>query len=122
MDDLKGNKVGVSQGSNYEEMATKAGAVIVRYKGSNEYLADLAAKRIDAALNDRLFVAEYLTKNTDTNLKAAGKTFDISKSGLAFRKGSPELIEAVNKALKDMQADGTFLKISQKWFGEDVSK
>ena len=29
--------------------------------------------------------------------------------------------EEVNKALKDMKADGTTVKIPKKWFGEDVS-
>jgi len=122
IEDLKGRKVGVTQGSNYDEMAKKAGANIQYYKGSNEIFADLAAKRIEAALNDRLFIAEYFLKNPNQNLKIAGKTFDVEQSGLAFRKGSPELIEAVNKAVKEMQADGTYLKIAQKWFGEDVSK
>lgn len=120
--DLKGRKVGVTQGSNWDEIAKKAGASIQYYKGANEIFADLAAKRIEATVNDRLFVAEYLLKNPNQQLKVAGKSFDSSQMGLAFRKGSPELIEAVNKALKEIQTDGTFLKISQKWFGEDVSK
>jgi L-cystine transport system substrate-binding protein len=122
VEDLKGKKVGVSQGSNYEEIAKKAGANIQHYKGSNEILADLAAKRIEAGLNDRLFVAEYLMKNPDKTLKATGKSFDNSLMGFTFRKGSPELVDAVNNALKDMQTDGTLRKISEKWFGEDVSK
>jgi len=122
VEDLKGKKVGVTQGSNWEELAKKAGADVQYYKGVNEIFADLGAKRIEAALNDRLFISEYFLKNPNSNLKIAGKTFDVEQSGLAFRKGSPELIEAVNKALKEIQADGTYLKISQKWFGEDVSK
>jgi cystine transport system substrate-binding protein len=122
IEDLKGRKVGVTQGSNYEELAKKAGAEIHYYKGTNEIFADLAGKRIEAALNDRLFVSEYFLKNPNPNLIIGGKTFDISKVGFAFRKGSPELILAVDKALQEMQADGTYLKISQKWFGEDVSK
>jgi cystine transport system substrate-binding protein len=123
VEDLKGRKVGVTQGSNWEEIAKKAGAnYSAYYTGANEIFADLAAKRIEAAFNDRLFVAEYLLKNPNPNLKIAGKTFDTAKMGFAFRKGSPELIAAVDKALKEMQEDGTYLKISQKWFGEDVSK
>ncbi|VBB08264.1 ionotropic glutamate receptor [Lucifera butyrica] len=118
--DLKGKTVGVSQGSNYEAIAKKAGATVRYYTGASEILADLAAKRIDAALNDRLFVAEYLMKNPDRNLKAVGSTFDSSRTGFVFRKGSPGLVAAVNKALRDMQTDGTFKKISEKWFGEDV--
>ena len=41
--------------------------------------------------------------------------------GLMFRKNSGKLVEEVNKALKEMKADGTTAKISKKWFGEDVS-
>ena len=122
IEDLKGRKVGVTQGSNWEELAKKAGADIQYYKGANEIFADLGAKRIEAALNDRLFVSEYFLKSPNPNLKITGQTFNVEKSAFALRKGSPELIEAVNKALKELQADGTYLKISQKWFGEDVSK
>ncbi len=122
VEDIKGRKVGVTQGSNWEELAKKSGANVQYYKGANEIFADLGANRIEAALNDRLFVSEYLLKNPNQNLKVTGKTFNVEQSGLAFRKGSPELIEAVNNALKEMQADGTYLKIAKKWFGEDVSK
>jgi cystine transport system substrate-binding protein len=122
LEDLKGRKVGVTQGSNWEAIAKKAGANIQYYTGANEVFADLAAKRIEAALNDRLFIAEYLLKNPNQQLKVVGQSIDSGQSAFAFRKGSPELIEAVNKVLKEIQADGTYLKISQKWFGEDVSK
>ena len=46
---------------------------------------------------------------------------DASQVGLMFRKDSGKLVEEVNKALKDMKEDGTYAKISKKWFGEDVS-
>ena len=39
-----------------------------------------------------------------------------------FNKGNKELVDATNKALTDMKADGTYSKISIKWFGTDVSK
>ncbi len=122
VEDFKGRKIGVTQGSNWEEIAKKAGANIQHYKGANEIFADVAAKRIEGSVNDRLYIAEYLLKNPNPNLKVGGKTFDTAKMGFAFRKGSPELVEAVDKALQEIQADGTYLKISQKWFGEDVSK
>ncbi|EGO64614.1 transporter substrate-binding domain-containing protein [Acetonema longum] len=122
VEDLKGRKVGVTQSSNWEEIAQKAGANIRHYKGANEIFADLQAKRIEATVNDRLFIAEYFLKNSSHNLAVAGQTFDEAKMGFAFRKGSPELIEAVNKAIREIQADGTYVKISHKWFGQDVSK
>jgi cystine transport system substrate-binding protein len=39
-----------------------------------------------------------------------------------FNKGNKALVDAVNKALADIKADGTYSKISNKWFGSDVSK
>jgi cystine transport system substrate-binding protein len=39
-----------------------------------------------------------------------------------FRKDSGKLVEEVNKALAEMKEDGTYKKISEKWFGEDVSE
>lgn len=47
---------------------------------------------------------------------------DVTKNGFLFRKDNKELVDAVNKALSDMKEDGSYLKISKKWFGEDVSK
>ncbi|WP_366924456.1 transporter substrate-binding domain-containing protein [Metallumcola ferriviriculae] len=122
VEDLAGKKVGASQGSNYAEIAEEAGGEMAFYPGANEYLADLAAKRVDAALNDRLFVMEYIMNHPNQNLKVAGEPFNRSEMAFTFRKGSEELVDAVNLALEEMRADGTLAEISQKWFGEDVSK
>lgn len=40
--------------------------------------------------------------------------------GAAFAKGSPELKQAVDKAIKNVMADGTYGKISNKYFGKDI--
>ena len=40
----------------------------------------------------------------------------------SLAKGKPELLAAINKALADIKADGTYAEISQKYFGEDVSQ
>lgn len=122
LNDLKGRKVGASQGSNYSQLAEEAGAKLTFYAGSNEIIADLEAKRIEVAINDRLFLSEYMMKNPDKKLKLAGKTFNTSQMAFTFRKGSPELVQKVNETLDEMGKDGTLEKISKKWFGEDVSK
>lgn len=57
LEDLKGLKLGVGQGTNYADLAKSVAGVNVRtYPGAPEYLQDLASKRIDAALNDRLLI------------------------------------------------------------------
>lgn len=119
--DLKGKVVGTTKGSNYAKVAKKAGAKVKYYKGIAEALKDLSLNRIDAALNDRLFVLTQLKKSNEP-VKAVGKVFDKTKMAFCFRKnGSQQLIQKVNKALKSMKKDGTLAKISKKWFGENVS-
>ena len=41
-------------------------------------------------------------------------------AGIAIRKGNSKLQEAMQKALMDMKADGTYAKISKKWIGVDI--
>ncbi|WP_429499341.1 cystine ABC transporter substrate-binding protein [Robbsia andropogonis] len=122
LDDLKGHKLGVSLGSNYNDMAKAVPGIDVRtYPGAPEYLSDLAAGRIDAALNDRLMLA-YLLKHSALPLRTSGTVGDPSEMGIPFRKDNPAFAKAVNNALADMRSDGTLTRLSDKWFGVDVSK
>jgi cystine transport system substrate-binding protein len=122
LDDLKGRKVGVSQGSNYAELAKSvAGAQVRIYPGAQEYLQDLAERRIDVALNDSLLVP-YLQQKTKLPIKGAAFVGKVEQNAIPFAKGNPKFKAAIDKALEDMKADGTFQRISQKWFGRDVSK
>jgi cystine transport system substrate-binding protein len=62
--DLKGRRVGVGLGSNFEQQLRDAGGIeVVTYPGAPEYLADLAAGRIDAAYNDRLLVGYLINRD-----------------------------------------------------------
>jgi polar amino acid transport system substrate-binding protein len=36
--------------------------------------------------------------------------------GMAVRKDTPELTRALNAALAKVKADGTYAKLTQKWF------
>jgi cystine transport system substrate-binding protein len=122
LDDLKGKKLGLGQGTNYADIAKAVGGIDVRtYPGSQEYLQDLALGRIDAALNDSLLIP-YIVKKTKLPLKAGAPLGDLEKSGIAFVKGNPKFKTSLNKALADLQAEGSFAKISKKWFERDVSK
>ncbi len=120
--DLKGKKLGVSQGSNYETLAkSQKGVDVKSYPGAPEYLSDLVSKRVDAALNDQLMTA-YLVKTSNIPIQGGAVVGEPKFNGIPFRKGNPAFAAAVNKALQDSFADGEFAKISNKWFGIDVSK
>ena len=122
LEDLKGKKLGVALGTNYMDMAKSVPGIDVKtYPGAPEYLRDLAAGRLDAALNDRLMLA-YLTKNSQLPLRPGANVGSANPSGIPFRKGNPKFQKAIDDAMAQLEADGTFTKISDKWFGIDVTK
>ncbi|UVA81517.1 transporter substrate-binding domain-containing protein [Pandoraea commovens] len=123
LEDLKGHKLGVSLGSNYDKMAKAVAGIDVRtYPGAPEYLADLAAGRVDAALNDQLMMA-YLLQNAKLPLQAGAVLPGTNQAvGIPFRKGNPAFAKAIDDALTGMKQDGSLAKIAQKWFGKDTSK
>jgi len=120
--DLKGKKIGVGQGSNYADLAKGIeGAEVRTYPGAPEYLQDLATGRIDAAINDSLLIP-YLREKTKLPVKAGAPIGKPESNAIPFRKGNPKFKQAIDKALDDLKADGTYAKISTKWFERDVSK
>jgi L-cystine transport system substrate-binding protein len=123
LDELKGHKLGVSLGSNYNDMAKSVPGIDVKtYPGAPEYLRDLASGRLDAALNDRLMLA-YLMKTSNLPLREGANVGDAQdEMGIPFRKGNPKFAKAISDAVDSLKADGTLTKISNKWFGIDVSK
>ncbi|MGR9047363.1 amino acid ABC transporter substrate-binding protein [Halobacillus faecis] len=121
-EDLEGVNSAQSMTSNYADIARENGAEITSVEGFNESMQLLATKRVEATVNDRLSVLDYLNNREDAPVKIAARQDDASQSGLLFRQGNEDLVKAVNEALQEMKDDGTYLEISEKWFGEDVSK
>ncbi|MFL6658544.1 MAG: transporter substrate-binding domain-containing protein [Massilia sp.] len=120
--DLKGKKVGVGQGSVFEQQAKAVPGILVKsYPAAPENLQDLALGRVDAALNDSLMVA-YLLKNSSLPIQAGARVGAVERMGVTFQKGSPQFKTAVDKILSDAAADGSLKAISMKWFGSDVSR
>ncbi|MEX3984914.1 transporter substrate-binding domain-containing protein [Paraburkholderia sp. EG287A] len=116
-------KIGVTLGTNYDQMARAVSGINVQtYPGAPEKLRDLAAGRIDATLDDRLMLP-YIIKTSNLPLRAGSVLKGGEQEmGIPFRKGNPEFEKAVNGALSAMKQDGTLKKISMHWFGTDVTQ
>ena len=119
--DIKGKKAAQSLTSNYGKLAQKNGANIEGVEGFTQAISLIQSNRVDATINDKLSFLDYKKTHANAPIKIVDSESNLSQSGLMFRKGSDKLVEAVDKALKDMKSDGTYAKISNKWFGEDVS-
>ncbi|MDF2857176.1 MAG: amino acid transporter substrate-binding protein [Neobacillus sp.] len=121
-EDIKGVNAAQSLTSNYGEMAKKFGANIVGVDGFNQSVELITSKRVDVTINDKLSYLDFTKQKPDAPIKIVDTSEDASASGLMFRKNSESLVDEVNKALQEMIDDGTYKKISEKWFGVDVLK
>lgn len=121
-EDLAGKKSGQSLTSNLGKIATSYGAELVTVDGFNQAVDLLLSGRIDATVNESLSFLDYKKQKPDTPIKIVAKLEAQDQNAFLFNKGNEELVTAVNKALKDMKDDGTYLAISEKWFNADVSK
>ena len=59
-------------------------------------------------------VTLYAIAQTGDKLQLAGKTFDDAPYGIVVKKDS-KLVQAVQKALQSMVADGSYKKVLDKW-------
>jgi cystine transport system substrate-binding protein len=122
-DDLAGKRVGVLLGTNHEqwlrEHAPKSD--IRTYEDDATRNQELLVGRIDAVLNDRLIVGN-VTRQYGGRLVATGPPILPTQQAIAVRKGSPELVAALDQALASLAADGSLARISEKWFTADVTK
>ena len=119
-EDIKGLKAAQSLTSNYGKMAQSYGAEIVGVDGFIQAIELLNSKRVDVTINDKLSVLDFQKQKPDAKIQIVAEADDAAQSGLMFRKESETLVEAVNEALNEMIEDGTYDKISDKWFGENV--
>ena len=117
---LQGKTTAQSATSNWAQVARDAGANVEAVEGFVQAIQLLKDGRVDATVNDTLAVGEYQRTNNDAGIKIAGTTGDTSEQAFAARKDSG-LITEVNRALGELRADGTLKRISEKYFGSDVS-
>ncbi|MGO4437321.1 amino acid ABC transporter substrate-binding protein [Rhizobium sp. RAF56] len=120
--DLKGKKAAQSLTSNFGKLAEQSGATLVGTDGFDQSIQLVLTGRADATINDSLSFLDFKKHKPDAPVQIVAQQANADYSGIIIRKGEPELLEAINKALADIKADGTYTKIADKYFGQDVSK
>ena len=86
----------------------------------NTAFMDLEQGAVDAVAMD-VIVAGYQIKQRNADFKILDDSLSEEEYGVGFKKGNTELKDKVQGALEEMAADGTLAKISDEWFGEDVT-
>ena len=86
----------------------------------NTAFMDLEQGAVDAVAMD-VIVAGYQIKQRNADFKILDDSLSEEEYGVGFKKGNTELRDKVQGAVEEMAADGTLAKISDEWFGEDVT-
>lgn len=124
---LEGKTVGVQSGTTLAQYLqdTYGNKVTVNtYASEQSAFLDLTSGRIDAVMGDTPLIKDWVKKNNNGNYVIVGKPISAEKYfgkgyGIAVKKGNTTLLQALNKALAEIKANGTYAKIVQKYFGND---
>jgi L-cystine transport system substrate-binding protein len=122
--DLQGKRAAQSLTSNYAKTAEEAGAELIGTDGFDQSIQLVVQGRADATINDSLSFYDFKNKQPQAPVKIAATEDEAAYSGVIMPKDNPELLAAVNQALADIKADGTYQQVSEKYFGQgqDVSQ
>ncbi|MDB1749317.1 amino acid ABC transporter substrate-binding protein [Enterococcus avium] len=120
--DLKGKTSAQSLTSNYAQMAEDLGAEISSVDGFSKAVELVGDNRADATLNDDVTYYDYLNQKPDAPIKIVKTSDEATEVAAMFHKDDKELTEKVDKAIKELEADGTLTKLSEKYFKKDISK
>lgn len=128
VDDLQGRKVCIEFGTVLQDFFDKYNA---------EHSADEQIECVETAGNiyEELEVGHYdafpitelsfdsVMEKGEYDFKLIGDPISIDYQAWPFAKDAdPEIIKAINKSIKEMQDDGTLSKLSEKFYGRDVTQ
>jgi ABC-type amino acid transport substrate-binding protein len=91
------------------------------FPGATDTFAEVKNQRADVIIIDEP-VGLYYAKLDAATFEVTGQALEPEAVGAAIRKEDAELMKAIEQAIKDLKADGTYKTISEKWFGRELGK
>ncbi|MGP1683838.1 MAG: ABC transporter substrate-binding protein, partial [Giesbergeria sp.] len=119
--DLAGKIVAVQTGTSYLENVPKAASIkeVKNFPTDVDARSALNSRRVDAWVTDRFVAKAVVDKNPKAGFKL-GEMLFIERIAAAVAKGNQPLADAWSKGLAEVLADGSYTKLSTKYFKEDV--
>jgi len=119
--DLAGKVVVVQTGTTYLEHVRKIPGLkeVKNLPKDTDARSALVAGRADAWVTDRFVAKAAVESNGGKGLEIGDFVF-VERIAMAVKKGNTSLQAALNEALKEVMADGTYEAISKKYLHEDV--
>ena len=126
---LKGKVVGVQRATIHENFVRDnfgESVQIKSYATQDEANMDLTAGRVDLVIADATVLqGGFLDTDAGKGYAFVGPSFTAEKwfgegIGIAVRKGNDDLKAMLNKAIKEIRANGVYQKINAKYFDFDL--
>lgn len=119
-DDLGGTVVAVQEASNSAELVKRlsgkaAPAKVEELMYRPDIFSAVLNGKADAAVTDSVSISYYVAHSPD-KFRMLTDRLQEEEFGVAVRPADKELLAAINKALAEMQADGTSQAIYKRWF------
>ncbi|RBW71571.1 transporter substrate-binding domain-containing protein [Bacillus taeanensis] len=122
LDDLNDEtEVAVGLATTYETLAKDYTTNIQTYDSDVTALRALDQGEHDAVITD-LIVGEIAIEESGFSLEPRGEVAGVDEMAVAVKKGDENLLQEINRALEAIKENGTYLEISEKYFGRDISK
>ncbi|MET7983255.1 MULTISPECIES: transporter substrate-binding domain-containing protein [unclassified Streptomyces] len=114
----KGVKLGAQAQTTGEDYAKKQGFDPVSFETSDAVLNGLRTGQVKAVIIDYPVVQGWLKNKANADaFKVVDNLNTGEQYGFTVKKGNTKLVAAINKALADAKADGTYKKLYEKWIG-----
>lgn len=115
VDDLAGKKIGVQLATTGDIYASDDFGEdnVEKYSKGNDAIMSLTTGKIDAVIIDNEPAKNFVANNP--GLKILDTEYAVEDYAACLNKDNTELLEAVNKALVELKADGTLQGILDKY-------
>ncbi|MFJ9816500.1 transporter substrate-binding domain-containing protein [Streptomyces sp. NPDC101151] len=114
----KGRKLGAQAQTTGEDYAKTKGYDPVSFHSSDAVLNGLRTGQVQAVIIDYPVVQGWLKDKANADaFKVVDNLNTGEQYGFTVKKGNTALLAAVDKALKNAKADGTYKKIYEQWIG-----
>lgn len=110
-------KLGAQAQTTGEDYAKKQGFDPVSFESSDAVLNGLRTGQVKAVVIDYPVVQGWLKDKANAAYEVADNINTGEQYGFTVKKGNTKLLAAINKAVKDAKADGTYKKLYEKWIG-----
>lgn len=117
--DLNGKPVAVAAGTTYDAYLKKHGVAHLTFKDDPTAIQAVKSDTAGAVMTGLVVGLNAIKKGVP--IKPAGHLLFRENVGITIKKGEPNLYKALNNAMKQIRDSGELKKISQKWFGRNIT-